>query len=262
MVNAFHLLTELYDVCELLHGEFGSMQSGLTSRSIEAKSDYLVTDLSASEAAVSRDVLVRALYGRLFTWLVNRVNEAIKVKTPRKQHSLGILDMYGFESTDFPGGFEQLVMNFATEKLQQVIIDWTLSAEQEEYASEAIEWTNVEYPNNAEIVSILERSSFGILSLLDEVCVNHQHMQLYSNVGGTGSGSSTPSLALSADEAFVERMAERFSQTECIEVGGHPSSASAATTSSTSGQEDNPDDQKHISKISDSNHGLPQYCFK
>ena len=72
---------ELYDVCELLQGEFGSLKSGLTSRSIEAKaSDYLVTDLSSGEASSYRDVLCKTLYGRLFTWLINRINETIKVR--------------------------------------------------------------------------------------------------------------------------------------------------------------------------------------
>ena len=76
----FHSL-ELYDVCELLQGEFGSLKSGLTSRSIEAKaSDYLVTDLSSGEASSYRDVLCKTLYGRLFTWLINRINETIKVR--------------------------------------------------------------------------------------------------------------------------------------------------------------------------------------
>ena len=69
-------------MCELLHGEFGSMASGLTSRSIEAKSDFLVTDLNASEAAIARDGLLKALYGRLFTWLVGRINETTKVSSP------------------------------------------------------------------------------------------------------------------------------------------------------------------------------------
>ena len=71
------------------------------------------------------------------------------MKAPRKQKTLGILDLYGYENPDqVPGGFEQLVINFANEKLQQVITDWTLGAEQEEYVSEAIEWTHIDYPNN------------------------------------------------------------------------------------------------------------------
>ena len=47
-----------------------------------------------------------------------------KVKTPRKHRSMGILDMYGFErerpNHESSGDFEQLIINFANEKLQQV----------------------------------------------------------------------------------------------------------------------------------------------
>ena len=63
-----------------MQGEFGSLRAGLTSRSIEAKAtDYLVTDLSSGEASTYRDVLCKTIYGRLFTWLINRINETIKV---------------------------------------------------------------------------------------------------------------------------------------------------------------------------------------
>ena len=56
------------------------MQAGLTTRSLEAaRSDYLVTDLSVGEASVARDALCRTLYARLFTWIVARINEAVKV---------------------------------------------------------------------------------------------------------------------------------------------------------------------------------------
>ena len=41
------LFSELYDVCEILKGEFPSMQAGLTTRSLEsavARNDYLGRD--------------------------------------------------------------------------------------------------------------------------------------------------------------------------------------------------------------------------
>ena len=72
--------TELYDVCELLQGDFSTLESSLISRTVEARNnEVLVADLSTSEAEASRDNLCRALYGRLFTWIVNKVNETIKV---------------------------------------------------------------------------------------------------------------------------------------------------------------------------------------
>ncbi len=55
-----------------------------------------------------------------------------QMKTPRKCRTLGLLDMYGFEASD-SGGFESLVFNFATEKVQNVISEGSLVIEQQEY---------------------------------------------------------------------------------------------------------------------------------
>ena len=43
-----------------------------------------VTELSAGEAAAVRDSVCRTLYARLFTYVVSRINESIKVslRTP------------------------------------------------------------------------------------------------------------------------------------------------------------------------------------
>ncbi len=73
---------ELYDVCELLNGDFESLKSGLTARTVDVRHDVLVTDLNAREACYSRDALCRAIYGRLFTWIVARINDVLRVRRP------------------------------------------------------------------------------------------------------------------------------------------------------------------------------------
>lgn len=61
--------------------------------------------------------------------------------------SIGVLDIYGFEIFD-NNGFEQFCINFVNEKLQQIFIELTLKAEQEEYVEEGIKWTPIDFFNN------------------------------------------------------------------------------------------------------------------
>lgn len=48
----------------------------------------------------------------------------------------------GFEIFD-NNSFEQLCINYVNEKLQQIFIELTLKAEQEEYVREQIKWTPI-----------------------------------------------------------------------------------------------------------------------
>lgn len=48
---------------------------------------------------------------------------------------IGVLDIYGFEVFD-QNSFEQFIINYCNEKLQQVFIELTLMLEQEEYERE------------------------------------------------------------------------------------------------------------------------------
>ncbi len=84
--------------------------------------------------------------------------------------SLAILDLYGFEVLN-SNGFDQLLINFVNEKLQQLFITATLFTEQAEYEAEGIEWTPVEYFDNAVVLSLLEgggKEKPGIFQLLDD----------------------------------------------------------------------------------------------
>ena len=221
----FSIFTELFDVCEILHGDFGSVHNSLVSRTIETRSEVLVTDLSAREAASSRDSLCRAMYGRLFTWLVNRINEAIKMRTPRKHKTVSILDLFGFESTD-ANGFEQLVVNYANEKLHQVLTAWTLAAEQEDYRQEGIEWNDVDFADNAAVCSLIERNNHGLLSSLDEVSLKkpgvsaHQLSSVMAQELYLGASSDGESTGPTSAEIYLERVGALFKQNPHIEIRG------------------------------------------
>ena len=109
------------------------------------------------------------------------------MKTPRKCRTLGLLDMYGFEASD-SGGFESLVFNFATEKVQNVISERSLVIEQQEYSIEGVEWTNFDsIADNSHIVTLLERGSYGVFSILDEVCTNSNNLVMQPPISSTQS---------------------------------------------------------------------------
>ena len=78
LINNF-LVAELHEVSDLLQIEAKQLQLSLQSRSVDARGEEVVFELPAVEAARGRNILCRALYNRLFSWIVNRINEALKV---------------------------------------------------------------------------------------------------------------------------------------------------------------------------------------
>ncbi|KAG5264689.1 hypothetical protein AALO_G00256930 [Alosa alosa] len=130
---------------------------------------------SKQEACFGRDAFAKALYERLFGWIVSRINAVIEVKNYNpalhgKNTVIGVLDIYGFEIFD-NNSFEQFCINYCNEKLQQLFIELILRQEQEEYNREGITWQHIDYFNNQIIVDLVEQSHKGIISILDEACL-------------------------------------------------------------------------------------------
>lgn len=122
-------------------------------------------------AIFARDALAKAVYDRLFTWLVSRLNKSLKVGSlGRKNNVMGILDIYGFEIFK-QNSFEQFCINFCNEKLQQLFITLTLKSEQEEYLREGIQWETIDYFDNHIICNLIEQKHVGIISVIDEECL-------------------------------------------------------------------------------------------
>ena len=108
-----------------------------------------------SQAAATRDALAKAIYSNLFDWIVERMNRSLKAKQA-SSNTIGILDIYGFEIFE-KNSFEQLCINYVNEKLQQIFIQLTLKAEQEEYAREQIQWTPIKYFDNKVVCDLIEQ---------------------------------------------------------------------------------------------------------
>ncbi|XP_034243725.1 unconventional myosin-Ie-like isoform X2 [Thrips palmi] len=156
----------------LLGVDVSQLESKMTSRLFEskwgAKDDSINVTLNVEQAVYTRDALAKGIYSKIFDFLVQRVNAAMF--TDSRGNNIGILDIYGFEILD-KNGFEQLCINFVNEKLQQIFIQLTLKAEQEEYVAEKIAWTPIDYFNNQVVCELLEaRQPPGLFLVLDDVC--------------------------------------------------------------------------------------------
>ncbi|KAJ1826951.1 class II myosin, partial [Coemansia sp. RSA 2599] len=146
----------------------------LVSRTIETarggrRGSVYDVPLNVAQAQSARDGLAKAIYDRLFDWIVMRVNKAMQARA-EASYIIGVLDIYGFEIFE-QNSFEQLCINYVNEKLQQIFIELTLKAEQEEYVREQIEWTPIDYFNNKIVCDLIEaKRPPGIFAAMNDAC--------------------------------------------------------------------------------------------
>lgn len=157
---------ELQEISQLIGLDPSTLEQALCSRTVKVRDESVLTALSVSQGYYGRDALAKNIYSRLFDWLVNRINTSIQVKPGKQRKVMGVLDIYGFEIFQ-DNGFEQFIINYCNEKLQQIFILMTLKEEQEEYVREGIQWTPVEFFDNSIICDLIENSKVGILAMLD-----------------------------------------------------------------------------------------------
>uniref|UniRef100_A0A0D3FB61 Myosin motor domain-containing protein n=1 Tax=Oryza barthii TaxID=65489 RepID=A0A0D3FB61_9ORYZ len=143
--------------------------STLCTRSINTLEGAIIKALDCSAAAANRDALAKTVYARLFDWLVENINKSIGQDVDSKVQ-IGVLDIYGFESFK-NNSFEQFCINFANEKLQQHFNEHVFKMEQEEYKSEKIDWSYIEFIDNQDVLDLIEKKPIGIIALLDEACM-------------------------------------------------------------------------------------------
>jgi myosin-7 len=77
--------------------------NGLITRSIVTRGESVSTTMSTEAAMDVRDAFVKAIYGHMFIWLIDKINIAIFKTNRDPRHfrkSIGVLDIFGFENFD------------------------------------------------------------------------------------------------------------------------------------------------------------------
>ncbi|XP_035997446.1 unconventional myosin-VIIb [Fundulus heteroclitus] len=155
---------------QLLEVDPKALEKCLTQRSVTTARDTVNKPLNAGQALDGRDAFVKAIYGRLFIWVVDKINAAV-YKQPEDEkdvrQSIGLLDIFGFENFN-NNSFEQLCINFANEQLQQFFVKHVFKLEQDEYTRENIVWKHIDYEDNQGTLDILANKPMNVLALIDE----------------------------------------------------------------------------------------------
>uniref|UniRef100_A0A3B4D9N5 Myosin-IIIb-like n=1 Tax=Pygocentrus nattereri TaxID=42514 RepID=A0A3B4D9N5_PYGNA len=121
------------------------------------------------QAEDARDSIAKVVYGRVFGWIVSKINELLshKLDSDVALSEIGILDIFGFENFAV-NRFEQLCINLANEQLQFFFNHHIFLMEQNEYKEEGIQWETITFKDNKPILDLFLTKPIGILSLLDE----------------------------------------------------------------------------------------------
>ncbi|NWQ89114.1 MYO1G protein, partial [Burhinus bistriatus] len=166
---------QLSALAELTATAPGSLRRALLTRTVAAGGGELIEKgHSPKEAAYARDACAKAIYERLFCWIVGRINAGIATRgydarLHGKSTVIGVLDIYGFEIFD-TNSFEQFCINYCNEKLQQLfnLVGVTQMTIQGAHPLVPLQ---IEYFSNEPIVELVEQPHRGILALLDEACL-------------------------------------------------------------------------------------------
>ena len=153
-------------MAKLLSIDSSDLYRNLLKPKIKVGNEFVTQGRTKDQVCYSVGGLCKAMYDKLFKWLVNRCNRTLSTKV-KKAFFIGVLDIAGFEIFEF-NSFEQLCINFTNEKLQQFFNHHMFVLEQEEYQREGIAWTFIDFGLDLQACIDLIEKPLGVFSILEE----------------------------------------------------------------------------------------------
>ncbi|KAG1781350.1 P-loop containing nucleoside triphosphate hydrolase protein [Suillus placidus] len=159
-------------VCHLLGIPIAEFTRAILRPRVLAGREWVTQARTGQQSLDELASLSKSLYEKSFGALVERINRALD-RPSSKSTFIGVLDIAGFEIFEI-NTYEQLLINYTNEKLQQFFNHHMFVLEQEEYSREGIEWDYVNFKLDLQpTIDLIESSgnAIGILSCLDEECI-------------------------------------------------------------------------------------------
>ena len=166
---------DLVLLADLMGIEDDIIAEALTTANVAVQNEVFSKKVNPDIAKERCDALAKAIYNKLFEWLVSFMNDVtraesnIVISNHDALANIGLLDIFGFESFQ-SNHFEQLLINHANERLQLKFSEDIFLAVQEEYEREGISISKIEFPDNSDVLRLIEGSG-GLIALLNEECI-------------------------------------------------------------------------------------------
>nr|CAD7257110.1 unnamed protein product [Timema shepardi] len=160
----------LVTACKLMGVDPGELRQALVSKVMQTargglKGTVIMVPLKVYEANNARDALAKAVYSKMFDYIVQRINKSIPFQA--SSYYIGVLDIAGFEFFKV-NSFEQFCINYCNEKLQQFFNERILKDEQQLYEREALQVPKISFNDNQDCIDLIEAKGVGIFHFLDE----------------------------------------------------------------------------------------------
>merc|ERR1711988_412649 len=154
-------------VAELFGVDTNAMLKAFCKPKIKVGTEWVTKGQTVEQATNAVGGIARAVFDRLFKWLIIKCNDTLIDATMKKANFSAVLDIAGFEMFEY-NGYEQISINFVNGKLQQFFNHTMFVAEQEEYVAEGLDWPMVDFGMDAAACINMLEKPMGIWAILEE----------------------------------------------------------------------------------------------